>query len=752
MEATRLCWYAVLVCVGYHLHTSGACPKSCFCFDLEKGGYSVSCNGPNITAIPRDVPKNVTVLDISFTPITMLRKGDFVDMPKLKELRVWWNVNLTIVEVDTFDNLPTLTSLGLYNNSFTKLPTGLFSNLKALTRFDAHNSKLERIQRGLFTDHPSLEEIQLYFNDITELEEGAFGGMPHLTSVYLPSNRITSLSGPIFEGSGKLKSLDVSSNNIVTLDNHVFMDTPNLQNLYLSANDIESIDVGAFYVLQHLQSLSLDGNRITNIDNNFHNLPTLESISLGGNKISVIRNTTFVGLPALNSLDLSSNLIVQVEEGAFEDLSNLRTLYLQSNQIQEISLAGLNSLGYLSMDSNKLKKFPGNLKSASPLQTLSLGNNPIQEALGPGQFSVLHSLKNLYLNNIGCLQTAGTFDPMALCGSDTLNDVYLSYNGLISIAPTTFQCTPTITMLYLHHNNLTSIDPSLFHPLTQLWWLDLSYNQLSYVAPDTFLGLDKLVSVDLTYNNFTNMAHVAPSVASLPVLLYQSLDGNPFVYLGPESFPTPFKHSTELDISHGHIRLVEEGAFSAESFPNITRLQLDSGNPLHFLPANVVDKLPNLTALILYDDPFHCDCQLKGFATWLRERVNPPFVDVTCASPPSLQGKDLKDVPLANLTCNCQHEEAPSIDTSGSDTSVHEGQTAMLKCEISGCPEAEFFWTTPTGAMLAVESGFPRMEVLGSGTLVVTEAREEDTGVYTCTAVNYRGKARKEVALQVVKT
>ncbi|CAH1239764.1 IGFALS [Branchiostoma lanceolatum] len=749
MESVRLCCYAVLVCVLYHPHTSGACPKSCFCFDLENDGYSVSCNGPNITTIPRDVPKNVTAFDISFTPITVLRRGDFVDMPKLKDLRVWWNVNLTMVDVGTFDNLPTLTSLGLYNNSFTKLPPGLFNNLKNLTRFDAHNCKLERIPRGLFTDHPSLEEILLFYNNIAELEEGAFGGLPRLTSVYLSSNRLTSLSGSIFEGSTKLTSLSVSDNDIVTIDNHVFIDTPNIEDLYLSANAIESIDVGAFYALQRLQSVSLIGNQITNIDDNFHNLPKLETISLEDNKISVILNTTFAGLPALTSLDLSYNAIIEVENGAFEDLSNLQTLSLQSNQIPEISLAGLSSLVYLYMDSNKLNKFPGDLNSANQLQTLSLDNNPIQESLGPGRFSVLHRLSNLYLSNISYLRSAGTFDPKALCGSATLNDLYLSYNGLITIAPTTFECTPTITMMYLHHNNLTSISPSLFHAMIQLHWLDLSYNQLSYMDPGTFLGLDKLVSVDLTGNNFTNMAHVAPAVASLPVLLYQSLDGNPFVYLGPESFPTPMKHATELDISHGHIRVVEEGAFSAASFPNITRLQLNGGNPLHFLPANIVDKLPNLTALILYDDPFHCDCQLNGFATWLRERINPPFVDLTCASPPSLQGKDLKDVPLANLTCDCQHEEAPSIDTSRSDTSVHEGQTAMLKCKISGCPEAEFFWTTPTGAMLAVESGFPRMEVLDSGTLVVTEAREEDTGVYTCTAVNYRGKDSKEVALVV---
>ncbi|KAI8491996.1 hypothetical protein Bbelb_303690 [Branchiostoma belcheri] len=476
-----------------------------------------------------------------------------------------------MVEAGTFDNLPTLTSLRLDNNTFTKLPAGLFSNLKNLAQFDASDSKLETIPRGLFTDHPALEEIQLFNNSIVDLEEEAFGRLPLLRSVELSSNKLTSLSGPIFQG--------------------------------------------------------------------------------------------------------------------------------------------LNSVTELSIASNNLHMFPSNLHGADQLQTLFLGNNPIRESLGPGQFSAIPRLSKLSLSNISYLQSVGTLEPTALCGLDVLDSLDLSYNGLIDMTPNTFECTPTITELYLHHNNLTFIVSSLFHSLTQLVSLDLSFNQLSYMDPDTFLGLDKLFSLDLTGNNFTNMAHVSPALANLPVfkVYVDFLYENPFVYLGPESFPTPMKNATGFDIAFGHIRVVDEGTFSATYFPNLTRLQL-TNNPLRFLPASAVDKLPN---------------------------------------PPSLRGKDLQDVPLADLTCDCQHEEAPSIDTRGSDTSVHEGQTAMLKCKISGCPEAEFFWTTPTGAMLAVDSGFPRMEVLDNGTLVVTKAREEDTGVYTCTAVNYRGKAIKEVPLVV---
>ncbi|CAH1263482.1 LINGO1 [Branchiostoma lanceolatum] len=542
---------------------SSACPMYCTCDNVEKYEIAVYCRGPKISAIPRDIPKNTTLLEISFTEVAVLRMGDFVDMPKLTQLNVWSNFKLSAVEFGTFDNLPTITDLRLSNNSFTKLPTGLFDSLKNLTTFDGRNNKLEMIQHGLFTDHPSLQIIRVDSGNIAVLEEGAFGGLTNLTSVYVGSNRLTSLTSSAFKGSAQLKSL----------------------------------------------------------------------------------------------------------------------------------------------------------------------------------------LSTLYLSNITCLK--GTLNSNALRGLNALKEVWLSFNELSTLPTTTFQSTTYITTIWLQNNSLVELSHGLLHGLTDLNQLDLSYNRLSHLNPDTFLGLDKLRILLLTGNNFTNMAHVSPALALLPSQVALNLKENPFVHLDRVSFPMPMNHANVLSMSRSHIRVIEEGTFLDVTFSNLTRLELDQTDFLHFLPGNMLEGLDNLTAMIAYDDPFHCDCQLKAFVTWLRERVNPPYVSATCASPPSLKCKDLTDVPLASLTCDCQQVEAPSIDTSGSDNSTREGQTAMLNCKISGCPEAEFFWTTPTGAMLAVESGFPRMEVLGSGTLVVTEAREEDTGVYTCTAVNYRGKTSKEVALHV---
>ncbi|XP_078593017.1 uncharacterized protein LOC144871461 [Branchiostoma floridae x Branchiostoma japonicum] len=767
-RAMKLPCFLLVAVAACMLHESSACPLYCTCNDVGKDEVAVYCRGPKIRAIPRDIPDNTTLLEIRSTELTVLRRGDFVDMPKLTQLNVGSNLKLSAVEPGTFDNLPTLTDLRLSNNSFSKLPAGLLDSLKNLTNFDCRNNKLVMIQRGLFTDHPSLRIIRVDFGNIAVLEEAAFSGLPHLSSVYVGSNRLTSLTSSAFKGSPELKSLYASGNSITAIGKDAFTDTSfetlyltrnainivevealsplrNLQRIYLDENNIENLE-GVFRDLPQLLSVNLRNNKLTSIERVFQNLPKLSSLSFNDNRISKITNSTFNGVPALESLSIASNNMYEVESGTFRKLDRLVALYMDYNQIEEISLIGLHALKSLSINYNNLHSFPTDLNDANLLEALYLNNNPIEEPLEE-QFSALHRLSTLYLSNITCLK--GTLNSKALCGLGALKELWLSFNELSTLPPSTFQNTTVLSTMWLQNNNLTELSTGLFHSLTELNQLDLSFNQLSHLDPDTFLGLDKLRFLILTGNNFTNMAHVAPALASLPSEVALNLKENPFVYLGRESFKVPMKHANILSMSRSHIRVIEEGTFMYETFSNLTTLELDQNDFLHFLPGNMLDGLDNLTAMIAHDDPFHCDCQLKAFVTWLRERVKTPYVSATCASPPSLKGKDLTDVPLASLTCDCQQVEVPSIDTSGSDNFTREGQTAMLNCKVSGCPEAEFFWTTPTGAMLAVESGFPRMEVLDSGTLVVTDAREEDTGVYTCTAVNYRGKASKEVALHV---
>ncbi|XP_078683648.1 uncharacterized protein LOC144917446 isoform X1 [Branchiostoma floridae x Branchiostoma belcheri] len=718
----------VLVAV---LSGTTGCPKYCDCRSGGQHEYSVTCQGPNITAVPRDVPKNTTVLVIGFTPIKMLRKGDFVDLPDLKRLQIWWNLNLTAVEVGTFDNLPTITELLIFNNSIPMFRPGMLRGLDQLTRFDGNHNHLVTVPAGVFTNHSTLQFIDLSWNNITYLEPGSLVGLHNLTTLELHNNRLESLSVSALSGIPKLQYLDCSFNS-----------------------NIRNIESGIFSGLKDMISVAFDNNEISKIDGLFQNHPKLETITLSNNYITNIHNDTFTRLPVLNYLDISNNKISVLESGAFVEFDALQYLHLANNFIHEMTLAGLSSLIELDLGDNLLGSFPTMMADAGKqLQTLTLSNNPIEEDLHAGQFSALRRLSTLNLNNITSVRRAGTLDPKALCGSDALDKISLSHNNISTLPIDVFACTSTLSFLYLSHNELTEVPPGLFTGMKQLYSLDLSYNRLSRLQPKSFDGFEKMTFLDMGGNNFTNVSHVVPAFTGPSSLYFPALYQNKIVYLGPDSFPG-VTSATFLNFAGNRIRIIEEGAFSPESFSNLTEVMLDQGNLLHFLPGKIAEGLPKLLSLAIDGCPFKCDCQLKDLAAWVQSRKphSYPYVDVFCTSPPKLSGKYLSDIPLSALTCDCEHEQAPSIDTSGSDDHIQEGQSAMLNCRVTGCPLAEMFWTTPGGDMLAVGLGFPRMEVIdieNSGTLSIQHATVGDTGDYICTAVNYRGKTSKTVHLQV---
>ncbi|CAH1267265.1 IGFALS [Branchiostoma lanceolatum] len=708
-----------------------ACPKYCDCRSGGQQEYWVTCQGPNITAVPRDVPKNTTVLIIGFTPIKMLRKGDFVDLPDLKRLQVWWNLNLTSVEVGTFDNLPTVTDLLIFNNSIAMFPPGMLRGLDQLTSFDGNHNHLVMVPSGVFTNHSTLQFIDLSWNNISRLQPGSLVGLQNLTTLELHNNKLEALSISALSGVPKLQYLDCSFSSI------------------------RNIDKGIFSGLKDLKSVAFDNNKVTKVDGLFHNHPKLVTITLQNNHITNIHNDTFTQLPALSSLDISNNKISVLESGSFVQFDALQYLLLASNFIRDMTLAGLSSLIELDLGDNLLDRFPTKMADAGKqLQTLTLNNNPIDEPLHAGQFSALRRLSELNLNNITSIQRAGTIqDPKAFCGCDALDKISLKHNNISALLIDVFACSPTLSFLYLSYNELTEVLPGLFTGMKQLYSLDLSFNRLSRLQPKSFDGFEKMTFLDMGGNNFTNVDHVVPAFTGPSSRYFPALYENRIVYLGPDSFPG-VTSATFLNFAGNRIRIIENVAFPSESFSNLTEVMLDQGNLLHFLPGKIAEGLPKLLSLAIDGCPFKCDCQLKDLAAWVQSRKphSYPYVDVLCASPPKLNGKYLSDIPLSELTCDCEHEQTPSIDTSGSDDHIQEGQSAMLNCRVTGCPLAELFWTTPRGDMLAVGWGFPRMEVIdieNSGTLSIQHATVGDSGDYVCTAVNYRGKSTKTVHLQV---
>ena len=63
-----------------------------------------------------------------------------------------------------FDELTSLTTLGLSFNSLTTLPAGVFDELTSLTRLSLNNNSLTRLPAGVFEELTALTDLRLQRN------------------------------------------------------------------------------------------------------------------------------------------------------------------------------------------------------------------------------------------------------------------------------------------------------------------------------------------------------------------------------------------------------------------------------------------------------------------------------------------------------------------------------------------------------------------------------------------------------------
>ncbi|KFV20620.1 Protein sidekick-1, partial [Tauraco erythrolophus] len=83
------------------------------------------------------------------------------------------------------------------------------------------------------------------------------------------------------------------------------------------------------------------------------------------------------------------------------------------------------------------------------------------------------------------------------------------------------------------------------------------------------------------------------------------------------------------------------------------------------------------------------------------------------------------------------------------DTTVTEGMTAVLTCEVSGAPKPAISWKKGNQILASGSVQIPRFILLESGGLQITPVFLQDAGNYTCCAVNSEGALNAFVMLTV---
>ncbi|CAH1263074.1 LRRC15 [Branchiostoma lanceolatum] len=678
---------ALLLLLVLVLPTVPACPDECRCLAKQT---TVLCHNSSFTTVPKGIPANTTILEIRHTKLSSLREGDFASLPNLVNLTADTNVIGTI-EPGSFSGLHNLKVLNIANNKVFKLPPGLFNGTQNLTSFDAANNEIRAVPVGLFTRHPSLTTVQLSNNNISVMEEEAFAYMTNLMELELDNNQMQTISS-------------------------YFYNDKSLRRLSLSSNDIMYIGSGALSTCTNLQELVLDNNKVDDLGGIADHLVNLQKLSMSNNHVSRLKAAMIEGTPALQFLYLSNNSIEYVDELAFIHMTNLKYLWLDLNRIQNFSFAFLTNLDIFNISYNSLRSLPTNMTDAWQLQELILSGNPIQ-ALQPNGFAALDHVHEIELANISCVKS-GCLGPRSLCGN--LVNVVLDSNNFTEFPRGVFDCA-SLTILSLGYNNL---DHRSFHA-------------------DDFHPLSYLMSLQFPGNKITNTSSLALAMRAIEHLAFFDIRQNPIVYLPEGAFSIP--SVSRVDMGGMKLSVLDPGAFHG-IISSVTELDL-SFNRLQYLPGQIFHGLEDFALVWTDGNPWKCDCQMYDFAKWLQQTA--PEIDVFCHSPTNLSGKNLRDISLEELQCDCIHNEAPSIDSTGGDNHTEVGSKARLTCNVTSCPDAAIIWSTPEGVILSVDSEMPRFTVNANGTLMIEDITESDAGEYHCTAVNYLGKDMATVSLKV---
>uniref|UniRef100_A0A671RA68 Toll-like receptor 3 n=1 Tax=Sinocyclocheilus anshuiensis TaxID=1608454 RepID=A0A671RA68_9TELE len=653
-----------LFCMCFHGHCANtAYPHKSTC-TIENA--EADCSHMNLDAVPMDLPKNITTLDVShnrlktlsslhlysnlvtidasYNSLTAIEKDLCLSLPHLQILNVQHNEVYLISEKD-LKNCFHLTRLDLSDNRL-KLNGEPFSVLKSLTWLDVSRNKLKSAKLGTQPQLPNLITLVLSGNEISVLqkndfsflsnssafrvlilsslslkkvENGCFQAIARLSDLLLDYCKIslqftTSLCEEL--AGTALRNLSLKNTQQVTLSNTTFqgLEKTNITVLDLSSNTMSKIAEGAFQWLPRLEILSLEHNTLRHLTKDtFRGLGNLRQLNLQKalikshtSSLPIIEDFSFHQLVQLEHLCMANTAFREITEHIFSGLLNLKTLDLSW------SITGLKM-----MVTNRT--FAA-LQESPLLQTLNLTAMSINK-LATGAFSSLGNLTTLVLgHNFINQQLKGD----ELQGLSNIKEIDMSLNQQsISLTNTSFIHVPTLRSLKLGRalKGTLAMEASPFRPLVNLTFLDLSNNNIANINACLLKGLYHLKVLKMQHNNLARLWKTANPGG--PVLFLQDatkLSVLDLDYNGLDEIPlNALRGLSELRELSLHGNLLDQ--LHASVFDDLQSLKY-----LH-LQKNLITSvqhvtfgvpLSNLTELYMDHNPFDCTCEsILWFSEWL---------------------------------------------------------------------------------------------------------------------------------------
>ncbi|XP_076008334.1 chondroadherin-like b [Genypterus blacodes] len=693
------------------------CPEQCVCDQIQ---LTVACVNKNLTEVPPAVDEITVKLDLRGNNIQELPTGAFKHTPYLTHLSLQ-RCNIRRVKEGAFRSLGRLVFLNLANNNIDILYQESFDGLSSLKQLLINNNRVEEIKPGAFSQLGFLNLLSLMHNQLVYIPNMAFQGLQNIKWLRLSHNSLNYLDIEAFAGLFTLTRLSLDHNELQFFPTETMTRLPQVTRLDLSYNPMTYLGEETISMAK-LTHLFLDHMSLQDMANSaVSTSPSLVHLDLGHNQLRVIQPLS-AGTPNLARLVLAGNpiycncylrplrewglrskvkLLGSCGGPAHFSEENLEAIHPQDLRCQsqdamlkaEFEEANRARPPPTQEPENKVK-CPANCVCEADTHHSSCENrahtkvprgfSPTTRLLDlrgnhfhylPGNsFPGVAQVVSLHLQRCKIVEVeAGAFS-----GMKGLIYLYLSENDITSLSPDTFKGLPQLTYLHLEKNRFTAFPSGAFKLLPSLLALHLENNTIAKLEPDALTGAEGLRGLYLTGNAINQVSPRALQQASdldtlhlggnkLKVVPTQALSkagnlrdlrlsGNPIRWVGPDAFG-PLGSLKELYLDNMGLEKMSRGSLAG----------LTSGLRSLFLEGNQLEEVPNLHPLAslevinLADNPLMCDCPLLPLRMWI-EKVNLK-VRATCANPPELKGRRVKDVHIFKACPG--GESLPSTPTLG---------------------------------------------------------------------------------------
>ncbi|XP_030285575.1 toll-like receptor 13 [Sparus aurata] len=445
-----------------HLHPSLAFSlKNCtMVFPESANNLTVLCKKRDLTAVPDDIPRHVTSLDLSTNQILKITNTDLRCLSKLMSVRVNFN-------------------------------------------------SISHIDDGAFVDLVKLRTLSMSNNKLTNLTDNIFKGLFKLVTLTLSSNRISYISPVAFQSLVSIQSIELNNNRLHRITNITpILKLPTLHKLSIACNKFTSFRSDDLPLnVSNLRSLELDMNPVRKFSIRKDIFPYLQFLNLGSSGREMewdVANKTF--LRSVSSLSLrQADVSFQPYNVVLQTTESLKVLELKSMKtlIEKglINIAcQIPSLRFLSVIFSDIHAFNDTLlRSCSQVTDLTLSYNHLCK-LSEHSFRSMTQLKLLALDGNDLSQV-----PLALRGLSTLEIVDLSFNFISDLDCHDFLNLTKLTKLTLKHNRISKLQGCVFMYLTNLKVLNIEDNSVYNFYSAFKINLRKLESLNLHNHRLLNI-------------------------------------------------------------------------------------------------------------------------------------------------------------------------------------------------------------------------------------------------------